>query len=257
MSQADERQGMVRPGLSVRDRAEQSRAFGTFGQHGAAIQLGVMASTGGKLPLALTFRDNWKVAAPMSYSVKGQIGERGMLDWTRSSFLSVAVIATAIAAGSGQRLIAADKPHVALQVKPGLWEFETKPRVSGDTVIANAISARLPAAQLPAYLAETRRMLAQPSKQRECINQTRFEQQLLSVGSGCKQTLAVNNLARLEIVQECRSESFGASQSSISKTASGPVSVTTSSHSVAKRQGKTMIVDSVQTGRWVGPTCAM
>jgi hypothetical protein len=181
-----------------------------------------------------------------------------MSDWTRSSFLFVAAIAATIAVGGGQRLIAADRAHVALKIKPGLWEFETKPRVSGDTVIANAISERLPAAELPAYLAETRRMMGQPSRQRECIDQARFELQLLSAGSGCKQILAVNNPARLEIVQECQSHAFGASQSSSSKTvASSPVSVTTSLHSVAKRQGKTMIVDSVQTGHWVGANCAI
>lgn len=180
---------------------------------------------------------------------------------SRSSFLvtaAIAAVAATIAAASGEREIAAGKSQVLLRIKPGLWEFETKPTVSGDTVIANAISARLPPAQLPAYLAETRRMMGEPSKQRECINQARFEQQLLTSGSGCKQILAVNNPSRLEVVQACQSDAFGASQSSSSKTVvSSPVNVMTSSHAVAKRQGKTMVVDSIQTGRWIGANCAM
>lgn len=179
----------------------------------------------------------------------------------RSSFVftvTIAAVVATIAVVGGERGIAAGRPQVLIRIKPGLWEFETKPKVSGDTVIANAISARLPPAQLPAYLAETRRMMAEPSKQRECINQARFEQQLLTSGSGCEQILAVNNSSRLEIVQACQSDAFGASQSSSSKTVvSSPVSVMTSSHSVARRQGKTMVVDSVQTGRWIGPNCAL
>lgn len=178
---------------------------------------------------------------------------------SRSSFVftaAIAAVAGMIAMGSGERGVAAGRSQVLMRIKPGLWEFETKPKVSGDTVIANAISARLPPAQLPAYLAETRRMLAEPSKQRECINQARFEQQLLTIGSGCTQILTVNNPSRLEVVQSCQSDAFGASQSSSNKTVVTPVSVMTSSHSVARRQGKTMVVDSVQTGRWIGANCA-
>src|SRR3954469_22817282 len=107
----------------------------------------------------------------------------------RASFLiAAAMVATVVAASSGHRLMAAGKPRLVLQIKPGLWVFDTESRVSGDTVIANAISVRIPAAQLPTYLAETRRMMGQPSKQQECINQATFEQQLLAVGTGCKQT---------------------------------------------------------------------
>jgi len=51
MSQADERQGMVRAGLSMRDRAKQSRAFGTFSRYAAAIPLGLVAAMGGKRTL--------------------------------------------------------------------------------------------------------------------------------------------------------------------------------------------------------------
>lgn len=175
-----------------------------------------------------------------------------------SFLILVAMAASTLAASSGQPGVAGSKPHVLLQIKPGLWEFDTQPRVSGDTVIANAISARMPAAQLPSYLAETRKMLEQPSKQRECINQSRFEQQIFSLGAGCTQTFVANTTTMVQVSKQCRSNAYGASQNSISKTVlSSPRSVRTSLHAVTSRQGKTMTVESLETGHWVGANCAM
>ena len=175
----------------------------------------------------------------------------------RSRFVMAVTAGATIVTIGAQPLFASAKPHVALQIKRGLWEFDTEPRVSGDTVIANAISARIPPSQLPAYLAKTRRMLDEASKQRECINQARFEQQLLSAGAGCKQTSIADTPVRLELVQECRSNAYGAAQSTTSKTSASSANVIISSHSVTTRLGKTMVVNSVQTGHWVGPNCAI
>lgn len=179
--------------------------------------------------------------------------------WERSRrfLILAAVVASTLAATNGQRLEAAGKPRLVLQIKPGLWEFDSKPKVSGDTVIANAISTRLPPAQLPPYLAETRKMLGEPSKQRECIDQARFEQQLFTLGTGCTQTLVANSATLMQVERLCRSNAYGASQYSSSKTVvSSPTIITTSLHAVTKRQGRTMDVDSVETGRWLGANCA-
>src|SRR5579872_5615178 len=101
-----------------------------------------------------------------SRRLKGGIVSKGI----HLGLLAV-VVATAPALGAGTMpsSSSAGTLHAVLQIKPGLWEFNDISKVTGDTVISDAMLARIPAAQQAEYLAETRKMMAQPSRERECI----------------------------------------------------------------------------------------
>lgn len=170
-------------------------------------------------------------------------------------FAAVAAGSALVAAHAAQAIPGA-KMHSALQIKPGLWEFSDTAKVAGDTVFPDAVVARVPAAQRAQHLAELRRMISQPSKERECINQAIFEQRIFGIETSCKRTIVSNTAGRLEIGTECRSESGGLKQYKIAKVlATSAASVISSFHAVSTRAGKTMTVDSVENGRWIGSNC--
>jgi hypothetical protein len=75
------------------------------------------------------------------------------------------VIAPALAAPSSPLALRA-----VLQLKPGLWDFAEKSKVTGDTVVSDAMLANIPAAGRAQYLVETRKMLAEPSEVRDVMN---------------------------------------------------------------------------------------
>ena len=171
-------------------------------------------------------------------------------------FVIAVVIAPALGAGNTPSSPLAGNSHAVLQIKPGLWEFNDIANVTGDTVISDAMLATIPAAQRAQYLAETRKMMAQPSRERECITQATFEQRLSSIESGCTQTVVSNTANRIEVLTECRAESGGIKEYNRSKlVAPNPLSVTTSLHAVVTRQGKTMTVNSTQSGHWLSSNC--
>ena len=171
-------------------------------------------------------------------------------------FVIAVVTAPALGAGSTPSSPPTGILHVVLQIKPGLWEFGDTPKVTGDTVISDAMLATIPATQRAQYLAETRKMMAQPSRERECITQATFERRLSSVGSGCTQTVVSNTASKVEILTECRAESGGMKQyNSRRLVAPNPISVTTSFHAVVARQGKTMTVDSIESGHFLSSNC--
>ena len=173
---------------------------------------------------------------------------------SRAGVLASVVIAVGSAVGSVPA--PNSKLHSVLQIRPGLWEFISTANVSGDTVFPETLLARVPAGHRAGHLAELRRMMSQPSRERECISQAVFERQLFTAGSGCKQAAGPNTVSRLEVVTECQSQSGAFKQRSTSKAvASSPTAVTTSMHAVSMQSGKTMIVDSVQRGRWIGASC--
>lgn len=164
--------------------------------------------------------------------------------------LSALVVANAPPPLSGGKM------HSALHIKPGLWEFSDTAKVAGDTVFHDAVVARVPAAQRSQHLAELRQMISQPSRERECINQAIFEQRVFGIDSSCTRTIASNSVGRLEVGTECRNESGGLKQYKVTKiVATSAVSVTTSFHTVSTRAGKTMTVDSVENGHWIGSNC--
>lgn len=150
----------------------------------------------------------------------------------------------------------APNPHVLLQVKPGLWEFDDTATVSGDSVFPDAVLAGVPGSQRARRLAQLRQMIAQPGKERECITEAAFEQRLFGIETGCSRTIVSNNASRIEIVTECRAESGGLGQYKKARVlASSPASATMSFHAASTRNGKTMTVDSVENGHWVTSNC--
>lgn len=168
----------------------------------------------------------------------------------------VIVIAAAALCASSHPGLPGNALHTPFKIRPGLWEFSERPRVEGDTIISDAMLARIPASQRAQYLSDTRRMLAEPSRERECISQATFEQRLASAGTGCRQTMVLNAPNRLEAVTECRTGDGDTKQESKRRlVASSPTNVTTSMHSLVTRQGKTMTIDSIEIGRWLGPSC--
>ncbi len=171
-------------------------------------------------------------------------------------FAIAVVFGAALYAVGTARSQPAGTAHIMLQIKEGLWEFSEIPRVTGDTIISDAMMARVPAAQRTQYLAETRKAMEQPGKVRECINQKTFEQRVFSVGSGCVQTVVANAASGIEVFTECHSGNGGIKQDNTRKlVAMEPTSVNTSFHGVLARQGKTMTVDSTESGHWLSSNC--
>jgi len=145
--------------------------------------------------------------------------------------------------------------HTVLQFKPGLWEFIETPKVTGDTVISDAMMAKIPPGQRAQFLAETRKMMAQPQTVRECMTQAKFNQRLFSTaGSGCTQTTVSNIASRIEVQTKCRD---AGTQQGTDRTvaASSATNVTSAMHAVVAQHGKTMIVDTSETGRWLSADC--
>lgn len=99
-------------------------------------------------------------------------------------------------------------------------------------------------------------MIAQPSRERECISQRVFEQRLFGIETGCKRTIVANNSSRFEIESECHGQSGGVTQTKTARIlAASPNGVTTSFHAVSTEGGKTMSVDSIEDGRWISANC--
>jgi hypothetical protein len=154
--------------------------------------------------------------------------------------------------------LAAGTIHVALQIKPGLWEFIDTPKVTGDSVFSDAMLAHIPAAQRAQFLAETRKQMAAPHRARECMTQAKFEQRVSFNVSSCTRTVVSNTANALEIRTTCRSESQGTKQSTEQKiVTSNPALVISSLHAVSARGGKTMIIDTTEAGRWISGGCPL
>lgn len=167
----------------------------------------------------------------------------------RTLFGLVAIVAVAVPA------LCASTAHSALQFKPGLWEFIETPKVTGDTVISEAMMAKVPAAQRAQFLAETRKMMAQSQRVRECMTQAKFDQRLFSAArSDCTQITVSNAASRIEVQTKCRGAGI---QQATDRTvaASSPISVTSSMHAVIAQGGKTMTVNSIENGRWLSADC--
>ncbi|HUJ47468.1 MAG TPA: DUF3617 family protein [Rhizomicrobium sp.] len=166
------------------------------------------------------------------------------------------MLALAAAALAAAPALGADTLHIALQLKPGLWEFSDTAKVTGDTIFSDAMLAHVPQAQRAQYMADTRKQMVQPHKARECITQARFEQQASLESGGCTRSLASNTVSRFESRTTCRNQAQGMTQTSQQDiVASSPVATTSTLHAVTTRGGKTMTVDTTETGRWISATC--
>jgi len=161
---------------------------------------------------------------------------------------AVAIAAPALGADN-------DMSHAAMQLEPGLWEFAQTQKVSGDTVIADKMLARVPPEQREQFLAEMRRMLEEPHKVRECMTQAKFEQQVFLKSTGCTETVVSNTASLIEIKTACRTDNEGTQDLDHKIAAASPTSLTSSLHAVVARDGKTMTVDSTEIARRLGADC--
>jgi Protein of unknown function (DUF3617) len=169
----------------------------------------------------------------------------------RGKYLSIVLLSLIISATA----YADGTVHTVLQFKPGLWEFLETPKVTGDTVISEAMTAKIPAAQRAQFLAETRKMMAQSQKVRECMTQAKFDQRLFSTArSDCTQITASNTASRIEVQTKCRG---AGTQQGTDRTVVGSsaTNVTSSMHAVVAQHGKTMTVDTIENGHWVSADC--
>jgi hypothetical protein len=147
--------------------------------------------------------------------------------------------------------------HAVLKLRPGLWEFANTPKVTGDTVISDAMTARIPTAQRAQFLSDTRRMISQPQKVRECMTPARFDQRLFSsAASDCTVTVVSNSASGIEVDTKCRGAGAGIQQDTDNKVAaSSPISITSAMHAVVSQHGRTMTVDTTDNGRWLTADC--
>lgn len=163
-----------------------------------------------------------------------------------------------VGARSGPTAPGARPIHVALQIRPGLWEYADTPKVTGDAIFPDAMLARVPPAQRAQFLAETRREVARPHKARECMTQPKFEQRVSLNFTGCARTIVSNTPRALEIRNVCRSETQGIRQDTLQKIlVSSPTAVTIATHAISTRGGKTMTIDSTDVGRWISTACPL
>jgi len=171
--------------------------------------------------------------------------------------LAIAIMnAQAIRADNSSKSSPPPALHALLQIKPGLWEFSETPKVTGATVISDAMLARIPPAERGQYLTQTRKMLGEPSKERECVTQATFDQRVFFAASDCTKTVVANTASRIEVVIECRAERGGLKQYNTRRlVASEPTSVMNSIHSVVTRQRETMTIDNIENGRWLSSNC--
>jgi hypothetical protein len=161
------------------------------------------------------------------------------------AFVAVVALATPCLAGT----------PVALQIKPGLWEFTNTPKVSGDTVISDAMLAHVPAAQQAQFLAETRKQIAAPQKVRECLTQAKFEKQLLTAGPDCNVSIPSNSAIRLEVRTTCRSVRGDMHDETRNDVVVAATSSSGTLHSAVTRGSKTMTVESAENGHWIAADC--
>ena len=146
--------------------------------------------------------------------------------------------------------------HVALQIKPGLWEFTDTPKMTGPTILPDAMVSNVPPGRRAQYLAETRQQLAEQHKERECITQAKFEQRLALSSDDCTRTMVLNTPSALDLRSTCRSESHGIKQSTEQKIlGSSPSMVTSVVHFVTTRGAESMVIDTTEIGRWLGADC--
>ena len=151
-------------------------------------------------------------------------------------------------------LAAANAPHAVLQVKRGLWRFGDTTRVAGDTVFPDTM--KTPPGDRAQRLADLRRMLSQPSGERECLTQASIEQRIFNAGKSCKLTIVSNTPRLLEVLTECHVKIGSFTQDTTQRLVmSSPTSVTMSTHSVSRQGGKTMTVDSTAVGHLVSAAC--
>jgi hypothetical protein len=167
----------------------------------------------------------------------------------RLLFGLVAIVIMAVPA------LGADTLLSALRFRLGLWEFIDTPKVTGDTVISEAMTAKMSAAQRAQFLAETRKMMAQPQRERECMTQAKFDQRLFHAArSDCTQIAVSNTASRIELQTKCRGAGIQ-QETDCSVVASSPISVTSSMHAVVAQHRKTMTVNSIENGRWLSADC--
>ncbi|HEY1638068.1 MAG TPA: DUF3617 family protein [Rhizomicrobium sp.] len=146
--------------------------------------------------------------------------------------------------------------HVALQIRPGLWEYADRPKVTGDTIFPDAMLAHVPPAQRAQFLAETRKQMVEPQKARECMTQPKFEQRVSLSFTGCARKVLSNTASALEILTVCRSETQGMRQETQQRIVmSSPVVATSSTRAVSTRGGKAMTLESTEIGRWISADC--
>ncbi|HEY4113888.1 MAG TPA: DUF3617 family protein [Rhizomicrobium sp.] len=155
-------------------------------------------------------------------------------------------------------VLGADRLHVVLQIKPGLWEFTDQTKVAGDTIVADTMLAHVPPAQRAQFVTQARQEMTQPHKERECITEAKFEQRISLNFPGCTRTVATNTAKAFDIRSLCRSESRGMKEDTRQRIwASSPDAVATTTHAVTTRGTQTMTMDAVSTGRWIGADCKL
>jgi hypothetical protein len=192
------------------------------------------------------------------WSGNARVGGKAMSNRARDGLLLVALLAAtaAIAAANPQPSASSGRLHSALQIKPGLWQFDDSAKVAGEAVFPDAVLAGVPEGQRAQHLAELRQMISRPSRERECITQAIFEQRLFAIETSCKRTVQSNTPARLEIQTECEDVSGSLKQHKTAQIlATSSTSVTTSFHAVNSRAGKSMTIDSVENGHWLSSNC--
>lgn len=146
-------------------------------------------------------------------------------------------------------------------IKPGLWEVTTNPKMSGDMPISEAQMAQMPPEQRSRLEAAMKAGMANSAKPRvykECMTPEKiargFEMDRGTDEASCKRNVIASSANVLTLHDECNT----ANRKSVTDVhfeikdgtqMSGKINV------VVTSAGKTMTVDSTVQGKWLGASC--
>ena len=174
------------------------------------------------------------------------------------AFASIVVAAMpALAANSKTAAPPPTKVQAMIHVNPGLWEVTITPKVSGEMPISDDELAKIPAERRAKIMAMMQHAIATPHKMKECMTQEKLNKGF-SVGRDsehCTSTVVSNTMSEMNIQETCSGDSDGVQSMSVHFIASGPASITGTTHVVASRRGRGMTIDSTVSGQWLGSSC--
>jgi hypothetical protein len=165
-------------------------------------------------------------------------------------------LALAVVVAVAGPALGAGNLRVTLQIKPGLWQYNDTTRVTGDTIIAEAMLAHVPPAQRAQFIADMRKQLTSPQRERECMTQPKFEQRISTTFGTCTRKMASNTIGKLDVQSVCHSEGSGMKEDTTQRiVVSNGDGATITTHAVTTRGGKSMTIDATETGRWISTAC--
>jgi hypothetical protein len=181
------------------------------------------------------------------------------MQFTPRNLIKVAVASVACAAAGGALVQAAQmtKPNI----KPGLWEVTTNPKVSGEMPIPEEQLAKMTPEQRTRLEAAMKAGIANGNKPRiykECMTPEKiargFEMDRGADEASCKRNIISSTASELTLHDECDNPKRK-SVTDVHFEIKGGTQMNGKIDVVITSSGKTMTVDSTVQGKWLSASC--